>query len=55
LADGRHRRAAEQSWPFAAFAKRHPEYRTIVCETEDKIGMFFIAANASPAPAEAQI
>ncbi|HEX7994386.1 MAG TPA: hypothetical protein VF506_10725 [Streptosporangiaceae bacterium] len=40
---------------FATFAKQHPEYRTIVCETEDKIGMFGITVNASPALADAQI
>jgi predicted O-methyltransferase YrrM len=40
---------------FATFAKRHPEYRTIVCETEDKIGMFGIAVSASPALTDAQI
>jgi Methyltransferase domain len=31
---------------FATFAKRHPDYRTLVCETEDKIGMFGIAVSA---------
>jgi hypothetical protein len=40
---------------FAAFAKRHPEYQTIVCETEDKIGMFGIAVNGSPALDDAEI
>jgi Methyltransferase domain len=44
---------------FATFAKRHAEYRTIVCETEDNIGMFGIAVNgpahwADPEKAEAQ-
>jgi predicted O-methyltransferase YrrM len=28
---------------FATFARRHPDYRTIVCESEDKIGVFGIA------------
>lgn len=38
---------------FATFARRHPEYQTIVCETEDKIGMFGIACRraADQAPA----
>ena len=36
---------------FATFARRHPEYQTIVCETEDKIGMFGIAVKCSGAPA----
>jgi hypothetical protein len=40
---------------FATFSKRHPEYGTMVCETEDKIGMFGIAVNASPALADAEI
>jgi hypothetical protein len=40
---------------FATFAKRHPEYRTIVCETEDKIGMFGIAVKGSPAVPGAEI
>jgi hypothetical protein len=40
---------------FATFAKRHPEYRTIVCETEDKIGMFGIAVNTSPALGDTEI
>lgn len=40
---------------FAAFAKRHPDYQTIVCETEDKIGMFGIAVKASAALADAEI
>jgi hypothetical protein len=32
---------------FATFAKRHPGYSTIVCESEDKIGMFGIAFNST--------
>ena len=28
---------------FAAFARRHPEYDTLICESEDKIGVFGIA------------
>ena len=28
---------------FAAFARRHPEYETLICESEDKIGVFGIA------------
>jgi hypothetical protein len=28
---------------FATFARRHPEYQTIACESEDKIGVFGIA------------
>jgi len=28
---------------FAEFARRHPEYQTLVCESEDKIGVFGIA------------
>ena len=31
---------------FATFAKRHPEYQSIVCETEDHIGMFGIAVKS---------
>jgi Methyltransferase domain len=31
---------------FATFARRHPEYQTIVAESEDKIGVFGIAVNA---------
>jgi hypothetical protein len=40
---------------FATFARRHPEFRTIVCETEDKIGMFGIAVKGSAALADAEI
>ncbi len=40
---------------FAIFTKRHPEYQTIVCETEDKIGMFGVAVKRSRAPAGTQI
>lgn len=40
---------------FATFARQHPEYQTIVCETEDKIGMFGIAVKSSPAMSDAQI
>ncbi len=32
---------------FAAFARRHPEYQTLVCESEDKIGVFGIAVKGS--------
>ena len=28
---------------FAAFARRHPDYQTLTCESEDKIGVFGIA------------
>lgn len=28
---------------FAVFARRHPEYETLICESEDKIGVFGIA------------
>jgi hypothetical protein len=31
---------------FATFARRHPEYQTIVAESEDKIGVFGIAVKA---------
>jgi predicted O-methyltransferase YrrM len=35
---------------FSTFARRHPEYRTIVCESLDAIGMFGIAVkNRRPA------
>jgi hypothetical protein len=40
---------------FATFARRHAEYRTIVCETEDKIGMFGIAVNGSRTLADTEI
>jgi hypothetical protein len=33
---------------FAAFARRHPDYETLICESEDKIGVFGIAINAGP-------
>jgi hypothetical protein len=28
---------------FAAFERRHPDYQTLICESEDKIGVFGIA------------
>ena len=28
---------------LATFARRHPEYQTIICRSADKIGMFGIA------------
>jgi hypothetical protein len=28
---------------FATFARRHPDYRTIICESADKVGVFGIA------------
>jgi len=31
---------------FAEFARRHPEYQTLICESEDKIGVFGIAVNS---------
>lgn len=40
---------------FATFARRHAEYQTIVCETEDKIGMFGIAVNGSRTLADTEI
>jgi Methyltransferase domain len=40
---------------FAAFAERHPEYRTMVCETEDKVGMFGVAINGSRTLADSNI
>jgi hypothetical protein len=36
---------------FATFARRHPEYQTLVCESEDKIGVFGIAIKAGRGPA----
>jgi cephalosporin hydroxylase len=30
---------------FATFARRHPGFRTIICPSEDKVGMFGIAVN----------
>jgi len=32
---------------FASFARRHPGYQTIVCESDDKIGMFGIAVRTA--------
>ena len=40
---------------FAAFARRHPDYETIVRETENKIGMFGIAVNGSRPQADGRI
>ena len=34
---------------FATFARRHPEYQTIVCPSADRLGMFGIAVNAASA------
>jgi len=32
---------------FATFAKRHPEYQTIICPSADRDGMFGIAVNTA--------
>jgi hypothetical protein len=32
---------------FAAFARRHPGYETLICESEDKIGVFGVAVKGS--------
>jgi hypothetical protein len=40
---------------FATFARRHAEYETVVCETEDKIGMFGVAVTGSRPPADSRI
>jgi hypothetical protein len=32
---------------FATFARRHPEYRTIVCPSADRRGLFGLAVNAA--------
>ena len=34
---------------FATFAKRHPEYQTIICPSADRDGMFGIAVNTANA------
>ena len=34
---------------FATFAKRHPEYQTIICPSADRNGMFGIAVNTANA------
>ena len=34
---------------FARFAMRHPSYRTIVCPSADRIGLFGIAVNTAEA------
>lgn len=34
---------------FATFARRHPEYQTIICPSADRLGMFGIAVNAAGA------
>jgi hypothetical protein len=34
---------------FATFAKRHPEYQTIICPSADRDGMFGIAVNSANA------
>ena len=31
---------------FATFARRHPEYQTIVCPSADRLGEFGIAVKA---------
>ena len=31
---------------FAIFARRHPEYQTIVCPSADRLGLFGIAINS---------
>lgn len=30
---------------FATFARRHPGYETIICPSDDRIGIFGIAVN----------
>jgi len=32
---------------FTTFARRHPEYQTLVCPSADKIGMFGIAVKSA--------
>jgi hypothetical protein len=32
---------------FTTFARRHPSYRTIVCPSQDRVGIFGIAVNAA--------
>ena len=34
---------------FAAFARRHPEYQTIICPSADKVGLFGIAIKGTAA------
>jgi hypothetical protein len=34
---------------FATFARRHPEYKTIICPSADRLGMFGVAVNAASA------
>ena len=34
---------------FAIFARRHPEYQTIVCPSADRLGLFCIAINSAAA------
>jgi len=34
---------------FSTFARRHPEYQTIICPSADRIGIFGIAVNAAAA------
>ena len=34
---------------FAIFARKHPEYKTIICPSADRLGMFGIAINAASA------
>jgi hypothetical protein len=34
---------------FATFARRHPEYQTIICPSADRLGMFGIAVKAASA------
>jgi hypothetical protein len=32
---------------FPSFARRHPQYQTIICPSEDQAGIFGIAVNAT--------
>ena len=34
---------------FSTFARRHPKYKTIICPSADRLGMFGIAINAASA------
>jgi hypothetical protein len=34
---------------FMTFARRHPEYKTIICPSADRLGMFGIAINTGSA------
>ena len=35
---------------FPSFARQHPTYQTIICPSEDHIGIFGIAVNAQSRP-----